>query len=104
MAIWVNAIAIGKLKPGEHTVIETDVGPIALFNIKGKMVAIEDRCSHDGGALACGIVEGDEIICPRHGARFSLSTGEALSPPAYEAIEVFLTREHNGMIQINVDD
>jgi len=103
MTTWVNAAAVGEIKDGEHTVIETDIGPVALFNHQGKHIAIEDRCSHDGGDLACGKVEGDEIICPRHGARFSLSTGEALSPPAYESIEVFPTREHNGMLQIDVD-
>lgn len=103
MATWVDAAVVDELMDGEHTVIETDIGPVALFNIGERYIAIEDRCSHDGGDLACGKVNGDEITCPRHGARFSLSTGEALSPPAYEGIEVFPTRVQNGMLQIDMD-
>jgi len=104
MAKWIDAIAASNLSKGEHTVIETAIGAVALFNLGNEMVAIEDRCSHDGGELACGKIEGDEIICPRHGAHFSLRSGEALTPPAYEAIDVFPVRNHNGMLQIDVDD
>ncbi|MDQ6964770.1 MAG: non-heme iron oxygenase ferredoxin subunit [Mariprofundales bacterium] len=104
MATWIDTVTIGTVERGEHTVVATTVGDIALFNIDGEIVAIEDRCSHDDGHLACGRVEGDEIICPRHGARFSLRTGEALSPPAYEEIETFPVREHSGMLQINIDN
>jgi len=103
MAKWMDAVAVSSLTQGGHTVIETEIGPVALFNLGNEIVAIEDRCSHDGGDLACGKVDGDEIICPRHGARFSLRSGAALSPPAYEAIEVFPVREFHGMVQIDVD-
>jgi len=103
MATWMDAVAVTDLNNGEHAVIETEIGPVALFNLGNEVVAIEDRCSHDGGDLACGKVDGDVIICPRHGARFSLHNGEALSPPAYEAIETFPVREHRGMLQIDLD-
>lgn len=103
MAQWINATATNSLHPGEHTVIETAIGPIALFHLGERIVAIEDRCSHDGGELACGRVQGNEITCPRHSARFSLLNGEALSPPAYEAIACYPLREHNGILQIDID-
>ena len=44
--------------------------------------AIEDVCTHDGGILTGGPVEGDEVVCPRHGARFCVRTGEALGVAA----------------------
>ena len=103
MATWVDGIQLSALPEGAHCVIETEIGPVALFNLGDAVVAIEDRCSHDGGELACGRLDGDEITCPRHGARFSLRSGMPLSPPAYEAIETFPVRECDGMLQIDID-
>ena len=54
---------------------------IAVVRSEGRSYAIEDVCTHDGEALTGGPVEGGEIVCPRHGARFCLRTGEALTPP-----------------------
>ncbi|MDH3768790.1 MAG: ferredoxin, partial [Gammaproteobacteria bacterium] len=53
--------------------------------------------------LTGGPIEGDEIICPRHGARFCLRTGAALTPPAYDDVTVFPVRVENGRIQV-LDD
>ncbi len=103
MANWIDATSRAQLPVGNHTVIDTEAGPVALFHLEDGLFAIEDRCSHDGGELACGRVEHGEIICPRHGARFCLRSGAALTPPAYEAIETFPVREKDGMIQINLD-
>ncbi|MBT6522881.1 MAG: Rieske 2Fe-2S domain-containing protein, partial [Methylococcales bacterium] len=62
--------------------------------------ALEDVCTHDGGDIASGQVEGDEIICPRHGARFCIKTGQVKSAPAYEDIESFPIRIEDGMVQV----
>jgi len=53
--------------------------------------------------LTGGPIDGDQIICPRHGARFCIRTGKALTAPAYEPVATFPTRVHNGMIQVQVD-
>jgi 3-phenylpropionate/trans-cinnamate dioxygenase ferredoxin subunit len=53
--------------------------------------------------LAGGDIEGTEIICPRHGARFCLRTGEALTPPAYEAIRTFETKIEAGHLWVRAD-
>ena len=64
-------------------------GPIAIgvYNCGGKLYALEDRCSHDDGPLCEGEWEEDECIaiCPRHGARFDITTGAALTPPGLRA-------------------
>ena len=70
---------------------------------RGRVLAVEDVCTHDGGGLTGGAVEGDQVICPRHGARFCLRTGEALSPPAYEPVRVFETKIEAGRIWIRAD-
>ncbi|RME99892.1 MAG: non-heme iron oxygenase ferredoxin subunit [Alphaproteobacteria bacterium] len=104
MAHWVDAMAVDAVKPGQCTVFESEIGPIAVVSVDGTIYAIEDRCSHDGGDLASGRCEGDQLVCPRHGARFCVRTGEALSPPAYEAIEVFPARVCKGRIQVDLGD
>ncbi|PCI02010.1 MAG: ferredoxin [Zetaproteobacteria bacterium] len=104
MAEWIDVCSAENLPQGERTVVDTDAGKIAIFHLSQGLYAIEDRCSHDNGELASGELDGDEIICPRHGARFCIFNGKALTPPAYEAIEVFETRTANGMIQVDIDN
>ena len=80
--------------------LEVEGVEVALFNVGGELFAIEDVCTHDGGPLGEGEIEGEEIICPRHGARFSLRTGEVLAPPAYEALPVYEVRLAEGWIEV----
>jgi 3-phenylpropionate/trans-cinnamate dioxygenase ferredoxin subunit len=81
-------------------VVYADGTAIAVFNVGGTLHAIEDVCTHDGGELASGSVEGDTVACPRHGARFCLRTGAALSPPAYEPTAVLPVRVEGGRVQV----
>ena len=62
-----------ELSPGEKKMVEVDDIPVALFNVNGEFFAIEDVCTHDGGPLAEGELDGDQIECPRHGARFNVT-------------------------------
>ena len=80
---WIRVCATSELLPGEFQVAFDGDTAIAVFNIDGAFYAIEDVCTHDGGELAGGPVDGFEIECIRHGAKFDLRTGEALCPPAY---------------------
>jgi Ferredoxin subunits of nitrite reductase and ring-hydroxylating dioxygenases len=100
MSNWVNVARMDELKPGTWRVVDIDDVMIAVFNIDGKYYAIEDVCTHDGGILTGGEVEDSEIICPRHGARFCIKTGEALTPPAYEPVSTFPVRVEGDMVQV----
>lgn len=91
-----------ELVEGEPLLIDIDDQPVAVLLQEGKMYAIGDYCSHDGEPLAEGDVERTEIICPRHGARFSLETGKALSLPAVKDIPVYPVRIREGVLQIGV--
>ncbi len=104
MAEWVDVCNEGNLPQGERMVVDTDAGKIAIFHLSQGLYAIEDRCSHDNGELASGELDDDTIICPRHGARFCIFNGKALTPPAYENIEVFKVRTLEGMIQVDIDN
>jgi len=102
MAEWIDVAKVDELTPGNRKIITTDVAEIAIFNLDGEFFAIEDVCTHDGGELATGACDSDQIICPRHGARFCIRNGKALTPPAYEDIETFPVRIKEGMIQIGI--
>ena len=103
MSDWVAVAKAGELGPGEWRAVEADGTRIAVFNLGGEFFAIEDACTHDGGQLAGGAVDGDEIVCPRHGARFCIRTGAVLAPPAYEPVAKFPVRVENGAIQVRDD-
>ena len=75
MSDWIDVIDENALANGENRVIDVDGTDVAVFKIDGQFYAIEDVCTHDGAEIASGILEGDEIICPRHGARFCVKTG-----------------------------
>ena len=103
MANWVAVCPASELPPGTHRVVDVDGARIAVFNLEGRYYAIEDVCTHDGGILTGGLVEGDQIVCPRHGARFSIRTGQALAPPAFEPTAVFPVRVSDGEVEVRDD-
>lgn len=100
MSDWVTVARVDELVPGTRRLVDVDGTQIVVFNLDGKYYAIEDVCTHDGGQLTGGEVEGDQIICPRHGARFCIRTGAALTAPAYEPTATFPVRIENGEIQV----
>jgi 3-phenylpropionate/trans-cinnamate dioxygenase ferredoxin subunit len=59
---------------------------VALFNLNGTFFAIDDACTHMGGALSEGLVQGNEVVCPLHGARFAIGSGEVTAPPAQDGV------------------
>jgi 3-phenylpropionate/trans-cinnamate dioxygenase ferredoxin subunit len=97
---WTDAGAEACLAEGEHLLVEVDGIPVAVFRAEGQILAIENLCTHDYRELASGKLEGTEIICPRHGARFCLKTGRVLAAPAYEDLRCFAVRVEEGRIQV----
>jgi 3-phenylpropionate/trans-cinnamate dioxygenase ferredoxin subunit len=99
-AAWIEVAPAGEVPPGGHRVYEVDARFVVVYNIGGELYAIEDLCTHDGNPLSDGPVEDHEVICPRHGARFCLRTGAALSPPAYEPVTCFAVEVRGGRLRI----
>jgi 3-phenylpropionate/trans-cinnamate dioxygenase ferredoxin component len=84
MEDFVKVGSTADVPPGAAKLVEVDGVRIAIFNLEGKYCAIEDVCTHDGGPLVEGdILPGGQVRCPRHGARFDICTGAALSMPAF---------------------
>ena len=97
---WIDAGPSDELAEGGTVSIAVGSKMVAVARSGGEIFAIEDICTHDGAPLTGGEIEGGEIICPRHGARFCLRTGEALTPPAYEPIRVFETKTEGGRVWV----
>ena len=103
MSEWVTVAHAAELQPGQWRTVDVDGSQIVVFNIDGSLYAIEDVCTHDGGQLTGGIIEGAEIVCPRHGARFCIKTGAALTAPAYEPTATFPVRVEDGEVKVRDD-
>lgn len=91
-----------ELKDGERLFIEIGGKSIVLFKIAGEFFAIGDICSHDNGPVGDGEIEGNEIICPRHGGRFDIHTGKATSLPALVDIPAYPVRVNNDKVEIGI--
>jgi 3-phenylpropionate/trans-cinnamate dioxygenase ferredoxin subunit len=100
---WIDAGSAADLSDGQTISIPVGRRMIAVARSGESYFAFEDVCTHDGAQLTGGAIEGTEIICPRHGARFCLRTGEALTPPAYEPVRVFGTKIEDGRLWVRAD-
>ena len=103
-ARFVRVGRVGEVPDGRPEVFDVDDRKIAVYRIDGAYYAIDDICTHDGGPLAEGEVEGDEVICPRHGARFSIRTGAALSFPAITPVDTYPVRVEGEDLLVGLPD
>ncbi|WP_019898459.1 Rieske (2Fe-2S) protein [Methylotenera mobilis] len=103
MSDWVDVAAVEDFPSGTCRTIVSDEVSIAIFNINGRYYAIENKCTHEDAELSSGKLEQDVIVCPLHGARFSLLTGEALTAPAYENLRTFPVRINNSWIEVDTE-
>jgi 3-phenylpropionate/trans-cinnamate dioxygenase ferredoxin subunit len=101
--MWIDAASTSSLADGQSISVPIGRRMVALARAGNEYFAVEDICTHDGAELTGGAIEGSEIICPRHGARFCLRTGQALTPPAYEPVRVFETRVEGGRLWVRAD-
>jgi len=88
------------LPAGERLFLEIENQPLVVFNLAGGLYCVADLCSHDNGPLGEGDLDGYEVVCPRHGARFDIRDGKATALPAVKDIPAYPVRIHNGMIEI----
>ena len=89
------------IAPGTTRRVELGEDAVLLCNVAGTFYAIEDVCSHDGGELDQGELDGCRIECPRHGAYFDVTTGDALTFPAVVPIRTYPLRVVDGDIFID---
>lgn len=103
MSDWIDVAAVDDFLPGTCRVVATDEIPIVVFNLDGRYYAVSNICTHEHAELSDGALDGEEIVCPLHGARFSVITGAVLGPPAYENLRTFPVRVVNGWIEVDAE-
>jgi 3-phenylpropionate/trans-cinnamate dioxygenase ferredoxin subunit len=89
------------LDPGKKTV-EVDGQFVVVFRVDGQFYCLDDVCTHDGGPLGEGSLEGIAIRCPRHGAKFDIRTGKALTMPATVDTRCHDVKVENGMVWVRL--
>lgn len=102
MAGFVKVATTSELAPGQAKKVEINGKTIALFNLGGSYHAIDDTCTHRGGPLSEGDVEGQVVTCPWHGAKFNIISGEVLGPPAGAGVASYRIRVTGSDVEVEV--
>jgi len=107
MSEWVDAGPVEEIGPGERATLMVEGVQVVVFNARGEFFALADECSHETYPLSDSEIEGEVVTCAKHGAQFSLRTGEDLTPPAYEPVATYPVRVNHGRVEVgrqpNVD-
>ncbi|MGH9002345.1 MAG: Rieske (2Fe-2S) protein, partial [Acidimicrobiia bacterium] len=83
-----------------HRDPQSPVGPLAVYHLRGRLHAVDDRCPHAGATLSEGEVEGCVVTCPRHGSQFDVSDGERVRGPADQGLRTFTLVEEGGQVYL----
>ena len=93
---------LSEISPGHAKLVEVGDKKIALFNVENSFYAIGDSCTHRGESLSKGTLEGTTVTCPWHSAKFDLKTGEAVGPPATQAVPTYTVKVEGSEIKIEL--
>ena len=102
MAEFVKVAKTDEIAPGQSKMLEVNGKKIAIFNVAGSFHAIDDTCSHRGGSLSQGMIEGENVTCPWHGAVFDVRSGEVLGPPAPKGVARYNVRVDGVQIEVEI--
>lgn len=100
MSNWISVASMESFAEKPRQFIDIDNLHIAVWQVEGEFYAFESMCTHAMFELDDAPTEGNTVICPLHGARFCLKTGNVLAPPAYEDLRIFPVRIHEGQVEI----
>lgn len=98
----IRVCKVGDLAPGDAVQVPT-TPPIAVFNADGEFFATADTCSHDDSSLADGYMDGDQVECAWHFAKFCLRTGRVLTPPATRDIATYEVEVKDDVLYVMVE-
>ncbi len=101
---FVKVASTSDLSDGKMIAVEVGDARILIANVGGSYYALDEVCTHAGGPLAKGSIEGNEVECPWHGSRFDLTTGEVTSPPATKSLTRYAVRIEGRDILVGIGD
>ncbi|MFL6497208.1 MAG: Rieske 2Fe-2S domain-containing protein [Nitrososphaera sp.] len=99
---FVKVANTNDIEPSQMKEVEVNGQNICLVNVEGKYYAIGSICTHEGGPLADGTLEGYEVECPWHNSKFDVRTGEVTSPPASEPEPAYEVKVEGNSILIKI--
>lgn len=102
MADYDTVASVDDLEPGTGRVVEARGERLALFNVDGEFYAIRNACTHVGGSLGVGRLDGTTVTCPLHGSTFDVTSGEHLSPPAHSDVASYAVRVRGDEVQVEI--
>ena len=102
MPHYVKVATTDELGEQQAKLVELEGQTIALFRVDGAFYALSDTCTHRGGPLSEGELEGAEVTCPWHGAKFDIQTGAVVGPPAPQAVKSYPVRVTGADVEIEV--
>ncbi len=102
MAGFVKVARTDEIAPGQGKMVEVSGKKIALFNVEGSFHAIDNTCTHRGGPLSEGSLDGKEVTCPWHGATYDVTTGEVRGPPAPKGVARYNLRIEGNDIELEI--
>jgi len=102
VATRVKVARTEDLVPGQAKRVDIAGRSLAVFNLAGRYLTIDDACNHRGGPLSEGQVEGEVVVCPWHGAKFSITTGELLGPPGRGPVRSYPTYVNGQDVEVEL--
>jgi 3-phenylpropionate/trans-cinnamate dioxygenase ferredoxin subunit len=102
MARWIKVAALDECPAGRLKGAMADGVPVVLANVDGSVCALKDQCSHENYPLSDGELEGRDIVCLYHGARFDACSGARRALPAVRPVQSFPVEIRDGDIYIDV--
>ncbi|PYN41669.1 MAG: ferredoxin [Candidatus Rokuibacteriota bacterium] len=102
MPKFMKVATTDELEDEQAKLVEVEGQKIALFRVREAFYALSDTCTHRGGPLSEGTVEGAEVTCPWHGARFDIKSGAVLGPPAGREVKSYPVRVTGADLEIEV--
>jgi 3-phenylpropionate/trans-cinnamate dioxygenase ferredoxin component len=99
-----RATSTDAVAPGQVVVVDVDERRLAIANVDGQYYAIDDVCTHDGGPLGEGCLYGNDVECPRHGARFDVRTGRVTRMPAVRPVHSYPVTVDQGSVYVDLED
>ncbi len=98
---WVRITSVENIPLREGRSVQIGGYDIAIFNLGDRFLAVESRCPHRGGPLADGIVSGTTVVCPLHGNKFNLATGQPVDNEC-KPIKTYPVIEEDGAVMVSL--
>lgn len=102
--MWIRITHAWNVPLREGRVVRLDGHEIALFNLGQRFLAVDNRCPHEGGPLADGIVSGNAVVCPLHGWKVCLESGKVRKPEVQACLETYPTKVEDGVVFIQITE